>query len=199
MGLENIIEKINKEAFLKSEEILKEARDKEKEIISSALKEAEKIKEDMLKEALGKQNRSKKSALALASLEARKELLRCKQSMVSKVYDEILQDIEKLSSQDYQNFMENILLRYASGDEEVIIASGDEKTLTKKFIDRVNKKLNTNKKKGDLVISDQERTFTGGVILRKGKLEANYSFGNLIKNLRDKTEQEAVKILFGSM
>ncbi len=198
MGLENIIEKINKEASLKAEEILKEARGKEEEIISSAEKEAEKIRENMLKEALQKQSRSKESALALANLEARKELLRYKQSIVSRVYDEILQDIEKLSSEEYQDFIENILLKYASGDEEVIIASGDEKRLTKKFIDRVNKKLSANKKKGNLIISDQKRTFTGGVILRKGKLEANYSFGNLIKNLRDKTEQEAVKILFAS-
>ena len=197
MALEDIIAKINEDASLKAEQILTEAENKKAEIISSRIKDAEKIKEDMVRKALEKGQKERESTLALAKLSARKHILKSKQSIVSKVYDKVLEDLRNLPLKDYQKLIENILVENASGDEEVIIADSDKDRISQKFIDKVNKKLISRKKKGKLTLSVQTRKFDKGLILRKGKLEINYSFSNLLKSLRDKTESEVVTTLFG--
>ncbi len=207
MALEDIISKINEDASLEVDEILKKARNKAKEIISLGTKEAEKIKENIIKKALDEEQKNKDSALALANLEARKNILEFKQSVISGIYNKVLEDLRNLSLQDYQNLIRNILLENASGEEEIIISSSDEdkinqpvaSPLGEQFINMVNQKLVDKGKKGNLSLYSERRNFNGGFILRRGKLEMNYSFTNLVNNLRDKTESEVIKILFGNI
>ena len=196
MPLEKIIEKIEEEAREQAERILSEAKDREREIIASSQKKAETIKEGILKKAQEKEQKRKESILALAALEARKRVLEFKQSIVSQVYAQLLEDLVKLTTEDYQTWLENILLKNAAGDEEIITASSEKGKITKDFIQRINKKLTAAGKKGNLILSDKKRDFRGGVVLHRGKLEINYSFENLLKNSRDITESEVVKILF---
>lgn len=196
MSLEKIIEKIEEEAREQAERILSEAKDREREIIASSQKKAETIKEGILKKAQEKEQKRKESTLALAALEARKKVVEFKQSMLSKVYAQVLEDLARLTLENYQAWLENILLKNAAGDEEIITASSEKDKVTRDFIQRINKKLTAAGKKGNLILSDKKRDFRGGIILHRGKLEINYSFENLLKNSRDITESEVVKILF---
>lgn len=196
MPLEKIIEKIEEEAREQAERILSEAKDREREIIASSQKKAETIKEGILKKAQEKEQKRKESTLALAALEARKKVVEFKQSMLSKVYAQVLEDLARLTLENYQAWLENILLKNAAGDEEIITASSEKDKVTRDFIQRINKKLTAAGKKGNLILSDKKRDFRGGIILHRGKVEINYSFENLLKNSRDITESEVVKILF---
>ncbi|MFH1784114.1 MAG: V-type ATP synthase subunit E family protein [bacterium] len=197
MALQDILEKIHENAAQKAAEIIKGAQGKETEIVTEAQQRAKVLRKNLLSEASMKQEKLKDSRVALAQLEGRKSILSCRQDALSSVYKMLLLDLKGLEDKEYLDLIESIMVESACGDEEVIISSEDKKRITKKFIERVNKKLQEKNEKGALKLSDDTRSIGGGFVLRKERLEQNYSFSNLIKNIRETTEQEVVEILFG--
>lgn len=98
---------------------------------------------------------------------------------------------------EYFKLMEDLLLKAVEdGDEEVIISEKTMRKLGNDFLGRVNQRLRTGGKKGELSLAEEKRQVGSGFILRKGKKEVNCSFESLLGSKREELEGEVARILF---
>ncbi len=198
MSLEKIVERIERESQNIGAQILKEGRDKEKEIIELAHKEAGERHNEIIKKAEEKAFAVKNNMLAQARLEQRKAVLKTKQEILSHLYQGIFKEIISLPVESYQKLINKIILdTVESGEGEIFISPNDKERITAEFILGVNKELKKRKKKGELKLFSQQVSIEGGFILRQGKTEIDNSFNTLHRVVREETEEEVTRILFG--
>lgn len=189
MGIEDIKEKILKDANKKKEEILAEARKKTEEIRKEGEKTAEKRKEAILLRANQEATEERHTLLTMERLEARKSQLTEKQKAIEKAFKKSLDML--VNHQDYNGIMETLLLEAARGGEELILSPRDYKQLGNGFLKKINEKI-----KGEITLSKETRKIAGGFILRTPEMEINESFEEKIRGLRDEMEADVARTLF---
>ena len=189
MGIEDITKKILEDATLLREEILTEAEKKAEDIKKEGTKTAEKRREAILLKAHEEAQEEHHRMLTMERLEARKLLLKEKQEAIEKAFDESLEKL--VHHPDYESVMETMLLKVASGEEELLLSPRDRNTLGESFLKRINEKLKVN-----LTLSEKTREIAGGFILQTPEVEINESFEERIRALRDEMEVDVAHMLF---
>lgn len=195
--IDNLKNRLLNDDRAKATEIEKEAKAKADEILNAAKNKAEAIFEEMKAKAEKDGKERKERLIARAQLEARNQLLASKQEAIDKVLEAAKNKLENMSSEDYSNFIECILLNnIETGDEEVIFSQKDKARVKPDVVENVNRKLASNGKKGQVKLIDEVRNIQSGFILKKGGLEINCSIDSQIRILRDSLEGEIANLLF---
>ena len=196
-GVENIKEKILRDAELKANEILEKAKLQAKETEEKANRKAAiKAKEISLK-SNHEISEKKRIINSMVELEMRKDILSAKQQLIEEVFDKALERMNNLEGAKYEQVIYDMLMASAESGEEEIIMSGDrKKKLSADFISRANKALESAGKKGKLKISDETRNISGGFILKSRGVEINNSFEAVIRLYRDEIEPKVAEIFF---
>lgn len=199
MPISKIIAKIDQEASARADQILREARGKAGHILKEAKDNAESARAQILKKAKSEGLAKRRGIVSLASAEARKLILEEKQIILQEVYQRALENLKEMSIEDYRSFFKKWLFKLCeSGDEAIIISPQDTQKITPEFVQEVNRQIAGDKgKKGKLSISSETRQLTGGFVLKRGNVEIDNSFDSLLRSVRDQTEPEVIKILFG--
>ena len=179
-GLENILNKIIKDAEEKAQLIIKEAEEKEKTIIENREEEgrflankigeiAEREREDILK-------RSKSSE----ELKARDKILSEKNRIIDEVLEKVVSELENLSEDDFVKFLKNNL-----GDENL---KGGTIDIPQKYRDAVEK--------ADLGFKISDKDLKSGFVLNKDNLIYNGDFRSLVKSEIEDLEKFLAEKLF---
>lgn len=196
MSLEKILAKIKDDAQREADRIKGQASAKSSQIIKDAKQQADVTKEQLIDEAKQRASRYKERQVSMASLDFRKAVLEEKQKAIDLAFEKAMEQLLSLKGQKYLELLEELILESVEvGDEELILSSEDQKKLYQGFIESLNVKLNAEGKKGELKISEETRDISGGVILRRGKIEINSSFESLLESSRDELEAEVSKLL----
>ncbi|MCX7778859.1 MAG: V-type ATP synthase subunit E [Patescibacteria group bacterium] len=186
MALDDILKKIKKETEEKIKEIEERNREEVRKLEEKYRAEIEKRKSEILAETEAEvQKRIQQTQIRL-NLETKNLLLQKKQEILDNIYQEVLDELSNLSDSDYQKLILNLLKRCPERGE--IIPAQNRERVTEKAIAESKKKFHLAKK--SLAIK-------GGFIFSSENLEIDNSFENLIKIIREKTEIEVSKILFG--
>ncbi|MBT9131979.1 V-type ATP synthase subunit E [candidate division NPL-UPA2 bacterium Unc8] len=197
MAIEDILRKIRSDAEAKASEIIHNAKREEESILKKAKGEAIKLGEKLLKEGKDATTQERKREITMANLEARKEMLALKQELIEEAFKGTLNSLFSLPAEEYRSAIKKMLISaVVSGEEEVIIPVMDKEKLTSEFIVEVNEALKENGKKGNLMLSLEERNIQGGFILKDGRKETNLSFDSLIEEKRDELEESLISIIF---
>ncbi len=198
MPFEKITERILEEADIKAKNIKTDTKAKAKEILAEAGEQAEEVRSQILSEAESSGAEEKKRILALTRLEVRNSVLSEKQKLVESVFREASKKLLSLSDSEYQKFIKNLLLKtVVTGDEEVIIVSGDKKRIDKELLAEVNKSLVKDGRKGNLTLASETRDIQGGFILRSGGIEINSSLSALVDSIREEMGIKVLQTLLG--
>lgn len=196
-SIDNLKKSLIKDDETKASLIMEEASSKAEDIIKDAKLKAEAIKADMKVTAERDAKERKERMLSRASLEARNQMLYSKQEAIDMILNAALDRVAKMNKEDYEGFIEKLLLNSVeTGDEEVIFSEDDKGRIDPSFITRVNQKLNSQGKKGMLRISAETRNIHSGFILKRGGLEVNNSVDSQIRVLRDDLEGEIAGLIF---
>ncbi|MCD5390904.1 V-type ATP synthase subunit E [candidate division NPL-UPA2 bacterium] len=197
MALEDILKRIREDAHKEAEKIGKEAETRAEAILEETKKEAVSIREKLLEEGEASSQQERRRILTIANLESRKEILGRKQNLIESAFQKASNHLLHLSDAEYQAIVKKMLLgAVESGQEEVIISSGDEKRITPSFLEEVNKELAEKGRPGKLRLSPERRQFMGGFILRSSRKEIKCTFDSLLKESKDELEGEISRILF---
>lgn len=114
-----------------------------------------------------------------AQLDSQKEILQAKWLIIDQVFR---QAIEKFVSSDkYYQILNEIIKKHLDNDTEIIVASKDYSQL---------QKLQPNVK---LTPTDN---FNYGIIIKKSRIELNYSLDRIVKSLKSELIVELSKLLF---
>ncbi len=173
-------EKILKEAELKREQIIREAELKVNEIIQKAKLEFEEIK-----------RREIENKKIVAELEVGKQMLLAKRTLLEKVFNKLQSKLENLPKHDYIAFFERLLNKAVETKEESVILGREEMLLNGNFFQELNKRNGWN-----LKLLSSRGNFRRGLILTQGDIDVNLSIEAILKEIREKWEDEIVRKLF---
>lgn len=180
-----IIDKIMADADETAKKIISEAQ-KEADITISAAEDKaarEKIKNDKLVEE--EKEKATAKQLSSAQMQAKKAILAQKQDILEEVISEAKSRLINLSDAEYVKtigiMLDNIDKKFGT---EIIVSADDRKRLS----DVISEK--------GFTLSDRTADIDGGLIVRDGEIEYNYSFSSIIAIEKEEIQQIAAKILF---
>ncbi|MEQ2456407.1 V-type ATP synthase subunit E [Flavonifractor hominis] len=192
-GIEKITGRIAADGAQETEAILAEARAQADAIAARYDQQAARESEEIL--ARGRRNAQERveRLASVAQLDARKMELSAKQEMLSKAYDQALEQLLNLPEQQYVTLLADLAAHASStGREAVIFSQKDRTRYGKAAVTQANERLGD----GHLTLSEQTRPIRGGLILSDGDVEVNCTFETLVRLQRGELDREVAKVLF---
>lgn len=126
-------------------------------------------------------------------MEARKALLGLKQDMVSQCFQLACQKLTQLPRADYVALLAKLAAGASvTGDEQILLNSRDKAQVGQALVEAANALIPG----GRLTLSDGEGDFAGGLILRRGSIEANCTLELLVELCRGDMSAQLAQVLF---
>ncbi|HID15841.1 MAG TPA: hypothetical protein EYP16_03440 [Candidatus Atribacteria bacterium] len=197
MSLENILSEILKEGEEEKLKIIRDAHEMADNILAKAKEDIKEFKREQ-GEKINKEAMSVKERIITSfELKKDKELLTEKKRVLDEVFDKVIKKVKSLPKEEYLNFLERLILKYVqTGDEQLFISEDDKKIVDEGFLKRINEKLRTSGKAGNIVLSEETASILGGVILGRENIKINASLELIVEDIREKWEKEVGQILF---
>ena len=130
----------------------------------------------------------------LAKMEGRKAVLGVKQDLVAESFDRAAEQLVNLPEEQYVALLAKLAAEASvTGEEEIVLNARDRAAVGQKVVDAANAKLSG----GKLTLSADTGDFKGGLILRRGSIEANCTAELLVELRREDMAAELAKVLFG--
>lgn len=192
-----LVDKIIKDAEVKSNEILSIAAEEKRKIISQKEALAESERESIIRKANSEAAARKDRIISSASLKIRNMKLEAKQKVISRVLTEAAKQLKELPKEKYLIFVkDSIMALQLNGDETIIVSQKDSDIINIDFISELNNLLISQGKVGKLKVNSSLKSLSGGFIVERHGIEINYTFEALLEYFRDELEQEIASILF---
>lgn len=183
MSVNDIIKTIEEQADKKSEEIRKKNKEKEYSLIL-AYNEKITAQEAALLDKAKKETKEKvRKEKFILNLNENNALLEKKWEIIDSVYKKALDKFIMLDKKEKGKIFSH-WLKECYADGEIIISEKD--------VEIIEKLANAKKIK----ISPEKIKNAGGFIFKSDKTNIDYTFENVVNNLRKETEVEVGKILF---
>ena len=129
----------------------------------------------------------------IGQMEMRKAVLALKQEMVSKSFDMACDMIVNLPAEQYVKLLAKLAANASvTGDEEIVLNAKDKAAVGDAVVKAANAALNG----GKLALSGETGDFKGGLILRRGAIEANCTIELLVELCRGDMSAELAGVLF---
>ena len=193
-GTEKIIAHIGADAKAQADAILAQAEAKCAEIREGYEQQAKQAYAERIRAGVKTNQDRLDSMERLAKMEGRKAVLALKQDMVAESFDRACDQLVNLPAAEYGTFLAKLAVKASvTHDEEVVLNARDRKALGDKVIEAANKALGG----GKLTLSRETGNFKGGLILRRGSIEANCTAELLVDLCREEMAAELAGVLFG--
>ena len=129
----------------------------------------------------------------IARMEGRKELLAAKQELVSRSFRKAQEQIVSLPEEQYVAFLAKLAAQASvTGEEKIVLNARDRKAIGEKLVKAANARL----KNGRLTLAEETGDFAGGLILRRGSIEVNFTVELLVELSRSELSAQVAEILF---
>ena len=129
----------------------------------------------------------------IARMEGRKELLAAKQELVSRSFRKAQEQIVSLPEEQYVAFLAKLAAQASvTGEEKIVLNARDRKAIGEKLVKAANARLEN----GRLTLAEETGDFAGGLILRRGSIEANCTVELLVELSRSELSAQVAEILF---
>ena len=190
-GTEKIIAHIEADAAAKVESILSDASRQCAEIKAKYEEKASALYSEKIRDGVQACQDSEDGALRISRMEARKSVLAVKQEMVAKSFSLAQEEILSLPAEKYVAFLAGLVKKAEPvGDEELILNEKDRASIGEALLKAVNEGG------WKMKLSEETRDIAGGVILRRGNVEANCSVELLVDLCRSELSSKIADVLF---
>ena len=181
-NLENITNKILAEARQQAEEIEAEAREFSDQYLAKHLAQAQAEADHLIEKAKEDANHKKSMMLSNARLQSRDQLLKAKQTVLSRTFDLAKEILDGIDDDQFEDFIRRTIASLKlKGTERVIVAA-----------DKLDVAKNWNL---PLEVSGEAALGSGFQIV-DGQTTLNFAFEDLIKQARESMEGDIISQLF---
>ena len=192
-GTEKIIAHIQADAKAEADAILAQAEQQCAEIKAEFDKKASDRYSERIRSGVMACQDEVDSRVRIDQMEARKGTLAVKQEMVALAFDKALEQLCNLPEEEYVAFLASLAAKASvSRDEEIILNARDRAAVGEKVVSAANNRLGS----GRLTLAAETRDFAGGLILRRGNVEANCTAELLVELQRGDLSAEIAGLLF---
>lgn len=197
MGLEEIVSGILQKAQREAQALVEEAE-------RAAAARREEVGRALDQQMRQTEQRARDEARALearlaasAHLEARKQELAAKRSLVDQAVDLAFQRILQLDEERYVAFLVKLLSRAPMRGQVELVVSQRDRRLLEPRLDAIQAQLKRAGADLVLTLSGTPGVMDGGFILRQGKVEYNASLGAIRRAMEEELRRVAAASLFG--
>ena len=195
MPLENIVEKIIKDAQEESKNIVAEAEKKAKQLIQRAQEKAKAEKEIRIEKAKKVAQEEYNRDITLFNLEARKKILKLKCDIIDEVFRSVLDKIISLDENRFKNLVEKFMPKAEfNKDSEVIVLSRDKEKVRNCLSDILGAELIANWK---MTVTNNEE-MKGSFYIKSGDFVYDVSLKTILEQIKSQYEKNVAEILYGS-
>ncbi|MBU0701402.1 hypothetical protein KKE26_08955 [bacterium] len=192
MALEDILNRIQKEAQQTVESIMTEASKQAESIVAEAQKQACEMKQRLWKEIQQQIEGEKQRKFTIVRLECQKQLLQEKEVQIKNAFSNALNYLANLNDADYKHLMNKLLLSAVKPNEESVVCVNKEKhQLINDILKEINAKIGSS-----LHLSSQDASIRGGFILQHKRQELNCSFEAMLHHVQEEITYDVAGILF---
>jgi len=193
-GTEKILAHIQADAQAQADAILARAEQQCADIRGRYEQQAKEAYAEKIRTGVKANQDRLESMERLAKMESRKALLAVKQDMVEESFQLAAKKLVSLPEEKYVALLARLAAAASvTGDEQIVLNARDRKAIGAKVVKAANEKL----KNGKLTLADAAGDFLGGLILRRGNIEANCTAELLVELRRADMASELAAILFG--
>lgn len=192
MSIENITDKILKEANSVAEINLKNAESRSLQITNEAKQKADDIINEAAEKAKIEANILKKRKVSAGELQERKMILGAKQEVVKKSFDIALEKLTTMPKEKYINYLVKEISNINNCKGEIILNEVDKNNIGQELVKTVNEKLKANK----VVLSSNTARTRGGFVLKNGDVEVNSTFETILNSIKEGLTFEVANTLF---
>ncbi len=192
-GTEKIIAHIQADAAAQADAILAQAERQCAETREGYERKAKDAYAEKIRAGVKANQDRLESVERLARMEGRKSVLALKQDMVSKSFDMAVDKLVNLPEDAYVALLAKLAAQASvTGDEQVVLNARDREKVGPAVVAAANARLSD----GKLTLSDEVGAFRGGLLLRRGSIEANCTVELLVELCRGDMAAELAKVLF---
>lgn len=184
-GLQLIQDRILEQAQEKAAEIAAKAQEQSQSIISQAQIEHDRYLADAAEKTKAQTEAMLNRASSLASMEKRKNNLQRRQRLIDRVIDQALLKVCGSSAADKLELYIS-LIEITGAKNGIITLSQSDQAIGNELIKRL---------KGDFSLGDKPGSFSGGLILRRDRIEDNLTFDLIVRNQRPQLSAAAAEAL----
>ena len=193
-GTEKIIAHIRADAEAQCSAILAQAEQRCAEIRGAYEQKAKDAYAEKIRAGVKANQDRLESMERLSKMEGRKALLAVKQDMVSESFDKAVEQLVNLPEEQYVALLSRLAAQASvTGDEQIVLNARDRAAVGEKVAAAANAKLGD----GKLTLAGETGDFKGGLILRRGNIEANCTAELLVELCRGDMAAELARVLFG--
>ena len=193
-GTEKIIAHIRADAKSQADAVLAKAEEQAAQIRADFDKQAAQVYAEKVRAGTKACQDQMDSVQRIANMEAKKSLLGVKQEMVSESFDRAVDQLVNLPEEQYVALLARLAAQASvTGDEQIVLNARDRAAVGGKVAAAANAKLGG----GKLTLADDTGDFKGGLILRRGNIEANCTAELLVELCRGDMAAELARVLFG--
>ena len=192
-GTEKIIAHIQADAEAQADAILAQAEQQCSEVRRRYEQKVGEVYAEKIRAGVKANQDRLDSVERLARMESKKEVLALKQDMVNKSFDRAIGMLVDLPEEKYVDLLSKLAAQASvTGEEEVVLNARDRERVGRALVDAANSRLGG----GKLKLSDQTGEFAGGLIPRRGNIEANCTLELLVDLCRSDMSAELARVLF---
>jgi V/A-type H+-transporting ATPase subunit E len=192
-GTEKIIAHIQADAKAQADAILAQGEQQCAEIRQSYEEKAKERYGEKIRNGVKVCQDNITSVERLNQMEAKKAVLALKQEMVSKSFDKAVQQLVALPEEQYVALLAKLAAQASvTGDEEIVLNAKDQAAVPTAVVEKVNSLVPN----GKLVLSSETGDFAGGLILKRGSIEANCTIELMVELCRGDMSAQLAKVLF---
>jgi vacuolar-type H+-ATPase subunit E/Vma4 len=200
MSFESLLEKIGDDARTEGRAIVDTIKEEAARLLSEGEEEARLTAEAIRASFRERGERERTKIMSEALAESRSAFLSAQANLFEEAFMEALRDFADLPEERYRAWLKRIILENVSGGkEEIVAAPYDRGLLADGLLDEINLALKEKGSKASLKLAKEKADFDRGVILRSGNYINNLSLETLMREVRDRHEENVLKILFGEV
>jgi len=174
-----------------ADELINTAKKEQAEVLLCLENELRAKNEAVIETAKGEFAVELGQAQAKARLESAKSVLKAKQEIVDRVFDDAAKKILELPEKKYLELLERLIAGHGEHDDTVVFARCDTKRVLKGFVEGIAAKT-----KLRLKTSEKVHEGAGGIVLEGKNYDKNFSIEALIDTARQEKQGEVLKVLF---
>ena len=198
MNAEAILNKIGEDAKETAERIESEAQARAAEWKAASRDRIEGMHATMVAQARKDGDELEQRLLRMSELEDRKALLQKKRELIDAAFARASEKLVATTASEKRAFFLRQILRFAAGDETLVIGAEHADWFDERFITEANKALVANGKPGRLAPSAEQRRGCIGLVLVSNGAEIPCTFGAFLEEARaDMEQQVAADLLNG--
>jgi V/A-type H+/Na+-transporting ATPase subunit E len=197
MNAEAILEKIEQDSLATASQTLDDAHKKVESLKAESREKIGEMHRSMLAQAERDGDALAQRMRRMAELNDRKELLGKKRALIDEAFALAAQKLADAPAGEKRAFFTHQIVRYATGNETLVIGANRADWFDSAFLAEVNAALQKAGKPGVLTLAPERREGCVGVMIVQSGAEIRCTFEALLEEMRAELEQNTAATLFG--